>query len=1053
LESQVIFPRAAEEMKSFPNIQMLLIGAVAVALGAAAVPVALGILELGHLRGSIAKIERAVSDVKLARDVVDKASQSLVNFTAVALELSPADRSKVLADAERQFNQLDAAVERVTKSGSNALSLDEQQKLTQAIAALTRSWEELRDQAPSEITSIDKSYYFLRILEQTKIAKHLLLTFEAEASLGAQNEAAASVDRLGRSALLLVSTMLVSSLAGIAALFGIYHFAKRTKHINDRLKEAAATAERAEHSARAAHARLREACEVIPEGFVLFDADDRYVMWNRRYAELHEWDGHKITSDMRFEDSLRAGMKAGRYPDAEGDEEEWLAARLARHRQAENEEEQALLGNRWLRIMERRTSDGGSVGIRIDITDLKRKEASFRLLFDSHPLPMFLWDRNTFKYLAVNAAACRHYGYSHEQFMKMTSLDIRSKEDQELLRKTVATAAPGDVRSDRVWRHIKADGTPIDVIIYAKMLPHDGHLATLSVAVDVTERRQAEKELRRTRSFLDAVVENMPAILFVKEPQEHRYVLINRAGEEFFGMPSEEIVGKTDFELLSTEEASLSFVRDLEVLHGVQNQSFDEEVVETRQHGQRLIATRRLAIPGDDDQPKYLLGVAEDITERKKDQERIARLAHYDALTDLPNRASFTKHLSSTIEHAAANNQMFAVLCLDLDRFKEINDTYGHLVGDGLLQEIARRLHSAAEGAFVARLGGDEFTLVTTGPQPASAEALAQRLIAEFSNDFVIDGQRLRNGTSIGIAIFPTDGTDAMTVVGNADAALYRAKAEGRGSVRFFEAQMNADLRERRAMQRDLETAVANGEIMLYYQPQMRIGSVITGFEALARWKHPQRGWVPPNVFIPLAEESGTILAMGEWILREACREAASWPLPLNIAINLSPVQFRDGDLPTLVHTILLETGLAPGRLEIEITENVLIGDFSRALSIMRRLKALGIRISMDDFGTGYSSLAYLQAFPFDKIKIDQSFISSVVANPQSAAIVRAVIGLARGLNLPVIAEGVETHDQLAFLTQEACDEVQGYYVGRPSTIDQYDDLVGRASEAARETA
>jgi PAS domain-containing protein len=369
LESQVIFPRAAEEMKSFPNIQMLLIGAVAVALGAAAVPVALGILELGHLRGSIAKIERAVSDVKLARDVVDKASQSLVNFTAVALELSPADRSKVLADAERQFNQLDAAVERVTKSGSNALSLDEQQKLTQAIAALTRSWEELRDQAPSEITSIDKSYYFLRILEQTKIAKHLLLTFEAEASLGAQNEAAASVDRLGRSALLLVSTMLVGSLASIAALFGIYHFAKRTKHINDRLKEAAATAERAEHSARAAHARLREACEVIPEGFVLFDADDRYVMWNRRYAELHEWDGHKITSDMRFEDSLRAGMKAGRYPDAEGDEEEWLAARLARHRQAENEEEQALLGNRWLRIMERRTSDGGSVGIRIDITE------------------------------------------------------------------------------------------------------------------------------------------------------------------------------------------------------------------------------------------------------------------------------------------------------------------------------------------------------------------------------------------------------------------------------------------------------------------------------------------------------------------------------------------------------------------------------------------------------------------------------------------------------------------------------------------------------------
>ncbi len=1040
-------------MKSFPNIQMLLIGAVALALGAAAIPVALGILELGHLRGSIAKIEQAVSEVKLARDVIDKASQGLVNFTAVALDLSPQDRSKVLAEAERQFNELDLAVDRVTKSSSNALSLSEQQQLSQAIASLTHSWEELRNQAPKEIAPAEKNSHFLRILEQTRIARHLLLTFEAKASQAAQSEAAASFQRLSKSALLLVSTMLLGSLASVAALFGIYHFATGTKDVNDRLKDAISAAERAEYSARTAHARLREACDVIPEGFVLFDANDRFVMWNRRFAELHEWDGHKITSDMSFEDTLRAGIEAGRFPDAGGHEEEWIAARLARHRQAENEEEQALHGNRWLKIMERRTSDGGSVGIRVDITDLKRKEASFRLLFDSHPLPMFLWDRNTFEYLAVNDAACRHYGYSREQFMKMTSLDIRSKEDQALLRNTVAGAAPGDIRADRVWRHIKSDGTPIDVIIYAKMLPYDGHLATLSVAVDVTERRRAEKELRRTRSFLDAVVENMPAILFVKEPQEHRYVLINRAGEEFFGMPSEEIVGKTDFDLLSTDEASLSFVRDLEVLHGAQKHSFDEEAIETRSHGQRLIATRRLAIPGDDDQAQYLLGVAEDITERKKDQERIAHLAHYDALTDLPNRAAFTKHLGSTIEQAAANNQMFAVLCLDLDRFKEINDTYGHLVGDELLQEVAQRLQSAAEGAFVARLGGDEFTLVATGPQPASAEALAQRLLVEFANDFVIDGQRLRNATSIGVAIYPTDGSDAMTVVGNADAALYRAKAEGRGSVRFFEAEMNAHLRERRAMQRDLERAVGHGEITLHYQPQMRIGSAITGFEALARWKHPERGWIPPNVFIPLAEESGTILQMGEWILREACREAASWPRPLNIAINLSPVQFRDRDLPALVHTILLETGLAAHRLEIEITENVLIGDFSRALSIMRRLKALGIRISMDDFGTGYSSLAYLQAFPFDKIKIDQSFISSVVANPQSAAIVRAVIGLARGLNLPVIAEGVETQDQLSFLTQESCDEVQGYYVGRPSAIDQYGELVGRAREGIRESA
>src|SRR5579871_4156057 len=301
-------------MKSFPNIQMLLIGAVALTVGAAAVPVALGIMELGHLRGSIVKIEQAVSDVKLARDVFEKASQSLVNFTAVALELSPANRSKVLAEAERQFNELDLAVERVTRSNSNALSLDEQQRLSQAVASITQSWKELRDQTSDGITPVEKSRHFLRILEQTKIAKHLLLAFEAKTSQAAEGEAAASFQRLSRSTLLLVSTMLIGSLASVGALFGIYHFATGTRDVNDRLKEAISAAERAEYSARAAHARLREACDVIPEGFVLFDANDRYVMWNRRFAELHEWDGFKITSDMTFEDTIRAGMKAGRFP-------------------------------------------------------------------------------------------------------------------------------------------------------------------------------------------------------------------------------------------------------------------------------------------------------------------------------------------------------------------------------------------------------------------------------------------------------------------------------------------------------------------------------------------------------------------------------------------------------------------------------------------------------------------------------------------------------------------------------------------------------------------
>jgi diguanylate cyclase (GGDEF)-like protein len=437
----------------------------------------------------------------------------------------------------------------------------------------------------------------------------------------------------------------------------------------------------------------------------------------------------------------------------------------------------------------------------------------------------------------------------------------------------------------------------------------------------------------------------------------------------------------------------------------------------------------------------------EDVTEQCRAEIRIAYLAHHDVLTDLPNRAAFAEQLATMLETAKTSGENFAVCCIDLDRFKEVNDVFGHAIGDGLLRAVAERLRKLADGAFIARLGGDEFTLISShGLQPASAAALADRLLTAFADELDIDGHPLRTGLSIGVAVFPNDGADAATLLGNADAALYRAKAGGRGAIRFFEAEMDMRLRERRALQHELRAAVDRGEFTVHYQPQARLDGEITGFEALVRWNHPIRGLVAPGVFIPLAEESGLIIAIGEWILREACREAASWPRPLQVAINLSPVQFQHGDLPAFVHAVLLETGLAPSRVELEITEGVLIGDFSRAVSILRRLKALGVRIAMDDFGTGYSSLSYLQSFPFDKIKIDHAFISNVECNSQSAAIVRAVIGLAQGLDLPVLAEGVETKDQLAFLAREACDEVQGFYVGRPAPIASYAELIGRAA-------
>ncbi len=570
----------------------------------------------------------------------------------------------------------------------------------------------------------------------------------------------------------------------------------------------------------------------------------------------------------------------------------------------------------------------------------------------------------------------------------------------------------------------------------------------ISTHTDITDITQATKELQRTKTFLDTVVENVPATLVVKDARDHRYVLINRAGEQLFAMPREQMIGKTAYDFFSKEAADLIAARDAEVLTSGQQLLIENNPLEMPDGTTRLITTKRLAVPGHDGKPQYLVGVIEDVTERRRAEERIAHMAHHDPLTDLPNRAAFVDHLAATLTQVEKAGDHFAVLCIDLDRFKEVNDVFGHSIGDGLLREVARRLKEAAGEAFLARLGGDEFTVVVAeGSQPATAEALADRLLATVADNLEICGHRLRIGLSIGVAIYPADGADAATIIANADAALYRAKSEGRATIRFFDAGMDKRLRDRRALQHDLRSAIAHGELVVHYQPQARINGEIIGFEALVRWHHPTRGLVPPAAFIPLAEESGLIIPIGEWILREACREAASWSHPLQIAINLSPVQFRHGDLAGLVHVVLLETGLSASRLELEITENVLIGDFSRALSILRRIKAMGVRIAMDDFGTGYSSLSYLQSFPFDKIKIDQAFISNA-NQPQSAAIIRAVIGLGRGLDLPVVAEGVETREQLAFLSSEACQEVQGFLIGKPLPIAHYRDIVGRPADA-----
>jgi diguanylate cyclase (GGDEF)-like protein/PAS domain S-box-containing protein len=579
------------------------------------------------------------------------------------------------------------------------------------------------------------------------------------------------------------------------------------------------------------------------------------------------------------------------------------------------------------------------------------------------------------------------------------------------------------------------------VSITNQSMPGGGWVSTHS---DITEMRHAERELDRTRSFLDTVVDNVPATLVVKNAHDRRYVVINRAGERFFGLSREEMIGKTSDEVFSKQEADAIRARDEELLRSTKEMFLKAHPLTTPRNGTRIVTTKKVTVRDDDGTPRYLVNVIEDVTEIHRAEARIEHMARHDPLTDLPNRDAFTEQLAVTLERATEAKKNFAVMYIDLDRFMTIKNIFGSSVGDPLMCEISRRLQSAAEGAFLARVGGHKFAVIDEGPQPSSAQALADRLLAIGGKEIEIAEHLLRVGITIGVAIFPVHGAEVTTLLGNLDAAFYRAKGESRGSARFFEADMELRLREERALQLDLRSAAGCGELELYYQPQALIGGEIVGFEALLRWNHPTRGMISPGTFVPIAEESGLIVAIGEWVLREACREAASWPQPLQVALNLSPIQFQHGDLPGLVHSVLLETGLAPGRLELEITENVLIDDFSRGLSILRRLKLLGVRIAMDDFGTGYSSLSYLQSFPFDKIKIDQTFISNLEHNPQSATIVRAVIGLGRGLDLPVVAEGVETREQLAFLTLEACDEVQGYLIGRPLPIADYAELVGR---------
>jgi diguanylate cyclase (GGDEF)-like protein len=609
---------------------------------------------------------------------------------------------------------------------------------------------------------------------------------------------------------------------------------------------------------------------------------------------------------------------------------------------------------------------------------------------------------------------------------------------------------PDEYVRERVGRDIALDTTAQEftdgrIIAYTvHPLPGGGGLATHE---DITAREELNARLKkqyelgreqeealRTRNFqFDTAINNMSQGLCFFD-SDHRLIVCNERFVQIYNIPSDRVYSGmklTEIVDLRIEAGSFPAMTRDEYVQWRNDVAASNEAKDSTVELQdgRTIKIRHRPMPGGG-----WVATHEDITEQRESEVKIEYMAHHDSLTGLANRVLLNDRLELALGRVQCE-EMVAVHHLDLDQFKAVNDTFGHPCGDRLLRIVAERLCGlTGEADTISRMGGDEFVIVQTAiADPADATSLAQRVIEELSEPYDIDGQQAVIGVSIGISVGPGDGSSPDKLLRNADLALYRAKSDGRGTFRFFEPVMDLQMQARRIMEQDLRKALPAGEFELHYQPVVNLASnEISGFEALVRWNHPIRGMISPADFIPLAEEIGFIVPMGEWIIRQACTTAAQWPDHLHVAVNISAIQFRSPGLMQLIVGALAASGLAPTRLEIEITESVLLNNREATLAVLHQLRALGIRIAMDDFGTGYSSLTYLQSFPFDKIKIDRSFVKNITENASSLNIVRAVAALANGMGMTATAEGVETAEQLDRIASEGCTEMQGFLFSRP---------------------
>ena len=594
--------------------------------------------------------------------------------------------------------------------------------------------------------------------------------------------------------------------------------------------------------------------------------------------------------------------------------------------------------------------------------------------------------------------------------------------------------------ADKSWTLIDqhADGTMMRVV--HEPTEDGGWVATHE---DITDQKKAEQELEDTKRFLDSIIRNIPIAVVVKDVESLKYVLVNQAFEEMIGVPATKLLRRTAFDIHKLEDATRIDRADRQTLDSNEGTTFNETRVETRTRGQRIHVSRRIVMRGIDGKAKYIIGVIEDVTERRQAEQRIAYLAHHDALTGLANRMALVERIEEALARQRRRVEPFGVLLLDLDRFKYVNDTFGHPAGDALLREVAIRLRGVLrETDVLARLGGDEFAIIQSSEsdQRTAAGALASRIVDVFGKPFIVDAGEVTVGTSIGIVLAPEHAITSENLLKMADLALYQAKATGRNGYRFYESEMGEIASARHAVEADLRRAIEQDELELHYQPIVDAKSrKICSVEALVRWRHPTKGTIHPSRFIPLSEETGLISRISEWALRGAFAEAAKWPSDIKVAVNISPLQFRNANLLNALVGVLDEMGLPPERVEVEITETAIIESAVEALPLLRQFKKMGITIVLDDFGTGYSSLSQLATFPFDKIKIDKSFTQNLTKRSECAAIVAATLHLSQSLNMATTAEGVETIEQYRILRLAGVTSLQGYLFKRPSPASELD--------------